>query len=63
VVGKTLSAAKAKLRQHHCRTGTITRRASSQRLKNRVLSQHPHAGRRLANGARVNLTVGKGRRH
>jgi beta-lactam-binding protein with PASTA domain len=43
--------------------GRITRRISSRRLKNHVLAQHPHAGRRLANGAPVNLTVGKGPRH
>jgi beta-lactam-binding protein with PASTA domain len=61
VVGKTLARAKASLRSHHCRTGTVTHRASSRRLKNHVLHQSPRAGRRLANGARVNLVVGKGR--
>jgi beta-lactam-binding protein with PASTA domain len=63
VVGKTLAKAKASLRSHHCRSGKITRRASSARLKNHVLAQRPHAGRRLANGGKVNLVVGKGRRH
>jgi len=62
VVGNPLGRARAKIRQHHCSVGTITRRASSRRLKNHVLAQHPHAGRRLANGAPVNLTVGKGPR-
>jgi len=61
VIHKTLARAKASLRSHHCKSGKITRRASSNRLKNRVLAQRPHAGRRLANGARVNLVVGKGR--
>jgi len=61
VVGRTLARAKQSLRSHHCRTGTVTRRASSARLKNHVLRQSPRAGRRLANGARVNLVVGKGR--
>jgi beta-lactam-binding protein with PASTA domain len=28
-----------------------------------VIHQSPRAGRRLANGARVNLTVGRGPRH
>jgi beta-lactam-binding protein with PASTA domain len=27
-----------------------------------VLAQTPKAGRRLANGARVNLTIGRGRK-
>jgi beta-lactam-binding protein with PASTA domain len=30
-------------------------------MKNHVVAQRPHAGRRLANGGRVNLVVGKGR--
>jgi beta-lactam-binding protein with PASTA domain len=63
VVGKTLSKAKASLRSHHCRTGKITRKFSSKRKKNHVLAQRPHAGRRLAHNAKVNLTVGKGPRH
>jgi len=63
VVGRTLARARQAIRSHHCRTGTVTRRFSSRRLKNHVLSQRPHAGRRLANGARVNLVVGKGPRH
>jgi beta-lactam-binding protein with PASTA domain len=63
VVGKTLAKARTSIRRHHCSVGTVTRRTSSRRLKNHVLSQRPHAGRRLANGAPVNLTVGKGPRH
>ena len=63
VVGDTLGRATSAIRHHHCRVGTVTRRTSSRRLKNHVLSQHPHAGRRLANGAHVNLVVGKGPRH
>jgi beta-lactam-binding protein with PASTA domain len=63
VKGNTLARAKAKIRQHHCRVGSIARKASSNRLKNHVLKQSPKAGRRLANGHKVNLVVGKGRRH
>ena len=63
VKGKTLARAKASLRSHHCRSGRITHKFSSRRLKNRVIKQSPRAGRRLANGARVNLTIGKGPRH
>ena len=62
VVGLTLTRAKAKIRTAHCRTGKITRKVSSQRKKNHVLAQSPRPGRRLANGARVRLTVGKGPR-
>jgi hypothetical protein len=63
VVGLTLGRAKARIRRAHCRVGKITRKASSARKKDRVLAQSPRAGRKLANGARVGLTVGKGPRH
>jgi beta-lactam-binding protein with PASTA domain len=63
VVGKTLAKAKSSLRSHHCRAGKITRKFSSAKKKNHVIKQSPRAGRRLANGAKVNLTVGKGPRH
>jgi beta-lactam-binding protein with PASTA domain len=43
--------------------GSIARKASSNQLKNHVLKQSPKAGRRLANGHKVNLVVDKGRRH
>jgi beta-lactam-binding protein with PASTA domain len=61
VVGNALARAKAKIRQHHCRVGSIARKASANRLKGKVIHQSPKAGRRLANGHRVNLVVGKGR--
>jgi beta-lactam-binding protein with PASTA domain len=61
VVGKALPKAKSSLRSHHCRVGKITRKASANTKRNRVLRQSPRAGRRLANGARVDLTVGNGR--
>jgi beta-lactam-binding protein with PASTA domain len=32
-------------------------------MQNHVLAQHPPAGRMLANGAKVNLVVGKGPHH
>ena len=60
MVGKTLARAKAKIRQHHCRVGNVTRKASSNRLKGKVIKQSPRAGRRFANGHKVNLVVGKG---
>jgi len=33
---------------------------STRAKKNHVLAQNPHAGKRLRNAAKVNLTVGKG---
>jgi beta-lactam-binding protein with PASTA domain len=60
VVGKALAKAKTRIRAAHCRVGKVTRRASSNRLKGKVIKQSPRAGRRFANGHRVNLTVGKG---
>jgi beta-lactam-binding protein with PASTA domain len=62
VVGLTLAKAESKIRKARCRTGKITRRASSARKRGKVIGQSPNAGRRLANGGKVRLTVGKGRR-
>jgi beta-lactam-binding protein with PASTA domain len=59
VVGKTLAKAKASIKSHHCTTGRITRKHSIARKRNHVLRQSPRPGRRLANGAKVNLVVGK----
>jgi len=60
VVGKTLAKAKSKLAHSHCRLGKVTRKISSQKAKGRVLSERPKPRTRLATGARVRLTVGKG---
>jgi beta-lactam-binding protein with PASTA domain len=62
VVGNTLARAKSKIRRNHCSVGKITRKPSSRRLKGHVIKQSPRAGRRLANGHKVNLTVGRGPR-
>jgi beta-lactam-binding protein with PASTA domain len=62
VVGNTLSRAKSRIRHNHCSVGRVTRKFSSNRLKGHVIKQSPRAGRRLANGHKVNLTVGKGAR-
>jgi beta-lactam-binding protein with PASTA domain len=60
VVGLTLSRAKTRLRSAHCRVGKIIRKASSARKKDHVLAQSPRPGRKLADGGRVRLTVGRG---
>jgi beta-lactam-binding protein with PASTA domain len=60
VVHRTLAQARTRIVRAHCRVGHVTRRFSTAHLRNRVLAQSPRAGRRLPNGTRVNLTVGKG---
>jgi len=59
LVGLALARAKTSIRKHHCRVGKITRKTASPRKRNHVLAQSPRPGRRLANGHKVNLTVGK----
>lgn len=61
VVGKTLPKAKARILRAHCKLGKVTRKRSSARTKGHVLAQSPRPGKRLAFGAKVKLTVGKGR--
>ena len=58
--GKTLAAAKAAISAAHCSTGKVSR-AFSKTVKGRVLSQSPAAGKKLAEGAKVNLVVSKGK--
>jgi beta-lactam-binding protein with PASTA domain len=59
VLGKALANAKTAVTRAHCKVGTITRRQSSARKRGKVVGQSPAAGKRLKNGAKVNLTVGK----
>jgi beta-lactam-binding protein with PASTA domain len=59
VVGKALGNAKAAIARAHCRVGTVTRRHSSARKRGKVVGQSPAAGKKLRNGAKVNLVVGK----
>jgi beta-lactam-binding protein with PASTA domain len=62
VVGQLLPAARKHIVKAHCRVGAVTYKSSSKAKKNRVLAQSPHWGRRLKNGSRVSLTVGRGKR-
>lgn len=62
VVGLKLAIARTKIVNHHCRVGAIARKRSSLQKKGKVLVQAPKAGKRLKNGAKVNLVVGKGPR-
>ena len=60
MIGMALAKARARVTKAHCKVGKITRKASSLRKKGKVIGQAPKAGRKLKNGAKVNLTVGKG---
>ncbi|MGZ4318719.1 MAG: PASTA domain-containing protein, partial [Gaiellaceae bacterium] len=60
VVGQRLRRAKTRIRRAHCKVGAVKLASSTLRMKGRVLRERPAARRRLRNGARVNLTVGKG---
>ena len=60
VVGMPLRKATARIARAHCRPGRITRQHTTIARKNHVLAQNPKPGKTLKQGARVNLTVGKG---
>jgi len=59
--GLTLAKAKAKLRKD-CKLGKVMKKASPGAQKGKVIGQKPKPmpGRKLKNGAKVNVTVGKG---
>ena len=59
VVGQTLGRARRSIRVRHCTVGRV-RYTRSPRARNKVLSQKPRAGRRLARGSPVNLVVSRG---
>jgi subtilisin family serine protease len=61
VRGARLAVAKARIRRAGCQVGRV--RSSNSRLRRgRVIENRPGAGRRVARGTRVNLTVSRGRR-
>jgi beta-lactam-binding protein with PASTA domain len=59
VVGKTVKAAKAKLKKALCSVGRVKMVASS-KAKGHVVSQSPKRGKKLKQHGKVNLTVSKG---
>jgi outer membrane protein assembly factor BamB len=61
VVGRPLPAAKKAIRRAKCSVGRV-RHARSARRRGRVIKQSPRPGARRVRGARVNLTVSRGRR-
>jgi alpha-tubulin suppressor-like RCC1 family protein len=60
VIGTRLAKAKRRIAKAHCRTGKVTSKPSGRKLRGWVLAQSPAPGKKLKNGAKVNLTVGKG---
>ena len=61
VVGKTLSAAKTRLAAAYCSRGKV-KKIYSNLKEGHVVAQHPTAGKHLKNGAKVALTVSKGKK-
>jgi hypothetical protein len=59
VLGLKLAKARTRIRSRHCSVGKITRKRSTKAKRSRVIAQSPAVGRRLANHARVRLTVGR----
>ena len=62
VKGKSLKAARPALATAHCAAGTIKHVFSRTVRKGRVVSARPGAGSQLRDGAKVALTVSKGKR-
>jgi hypothetical protein len=59
--GKTLKAAKKALRKAHCGLGKVSRAPSSKVRKGRVIAQKPRPGVKRRAGAKVALTLSKGK--
>ena len=62
VRGKALGAARTALTRSNCRLGKVKRKYSSKVKPGDVISQRPSAGVRLAELAKVDLVVSRGRR-
>jgi beta-lactam-binding protein with PASTA domain len=60
VLGNALQTARAAIVHAHCRVGTVTQVASAKK-RNTVLRESPRPGKLLKSGARVSLTVSRGR--
>ena len=60
VVGKSVAKARAKIVKAHCRVGAIGSKASTKKQRGVVIAQKPKSHTKLANGAKIRLTIGKG---
>jgi beta-lactam-binding protein with PASTA domain len=58
--GKKLKTAESALKSAHCGVGKVRRATSKHVKKGYVISQSQAAGKSLASGALVSLTVSKG---
>jgi PASTA domain/Divergent InlB B-repeat domain len=61
VKGKALGRAKRAISRRHCKVGRIKRAYSTHVKTGLVISQSPAAGRHLKNGAKIKLTLSRGR--
>jgi hypothetical protein len=62
VVGKALASAKGTLAAAHCRTGRVGYAYSRRSKKGIVTAQSRRAGQMLQPGAKIDLTVSRGRK-
>jgi uncharacterized delta-60 repeat protein len=60
--GKTLKAAKRAIKRAHCSVGKVTKVFSGKVKNGRVIKQSRRPGKKLAAGAKVKLTVSKGKK-
>jgi len=60
VRGKTLRAAKSKLKKARCSVGRVRKRASKKIRRGRVISQSPRAETMLPDRGKVNLVLSRG---
>jgi hypothetical protein len=61
LIGKTPKRARRAIKRNLCSVGRVSHAHSRDRLKGRVVAQHPRAGRRLRAHSRVRFSVGLGR--
>jgi hypothetical protein len=61
LIGRTPKQARRAIVEHLCSVGRVSHGRSPDRLRGRVIHQHPRAGRRLREHARVRFRVGLGR--
>jgi beta-lactam-binding protein with PASTA domain len=61
--GKALRTAKRALVKAHCKVGKVRKAFSAKVKKGRVIAQGARPGKKLAPGAKVRLTVSKGKKH
>lgn len=60
--GRRLSTVRSRIRAGHCTLGTITSRRSRRVKRGNVVELVPRSGKRLPNGAAVNVILSSGRR-